>query len=76
MEAMNSGAYDQLIRDYLETRFGSALDYFAIEGQMSPSSEGDIGLTGSYRKKPSDKKMFFTVTINLASHKIQNLQEY
>ena len=32
--------------------------------------------TGSYRKKAGDKKVFFTVTVNIASRKIQNLQEY
>ena len=73
---MNSGELDQLLKDYLETKFGLALDYFAIEGRMSPDAKGDIGVTGNYRKKAGDKKIFFTVTVNLASHKIQNLQEY
>ena len=67
---------DQLIKGYLEAKFGAALDYFVIEGRMSPDANGDMGVTGSYRKRPGDKKVFFTVTVNLTSHKVQNLQEY
>jgi len=64
------------IKDYLETKFGAPLDYFAIEGRMSPDANGDMGLTGSYRKRAGDKNIFFTATINLTSHRVQNLQEY
>ena len=67
---------DQLIKDYLETKFGVPLNYFAIEGRMSADANGDMGVTGSYRKRAEDKKVFFTVTVNVASRKIQNLQEY
>jgi hypothetical protein len=67
---------DQQIKDYLETKFMAPLDYFAIEGRMSPDANGDMGLTGSYRKRAGDKNVFFTVTINLTSRKVQNLQEY
>ncbi len=73
---MNSSGLDQLLKDYLEAKFGLALDYFVIEGQMSPDAKGDVGVTGSYRKKTGDKKVFFTVTVNLTSRKVQNLQEY
>lgn len=73
---MNSGELDRLLKDYLEAKFGLALDYFMIEGRMTPDANGDMGVTGSYRKKAGDKKVLFTVTINVASHKIQNLQEY
>jgi len=73
---MNSGGTDRLLRDYLEARFGAALDYFIIESQMSPDAKGDMGVTGTYRKGASDKKVFFTVTVNLASREVQNLQEY
>jgi hypothetical protein len=47
-----------------------------VEGSMAPDTQGDMGVTGSYRKKAGDKKVFFTVTVNVTSHKIQNLQEY
>jgi hypothetical protein len=73
---MNSSGLDQLLKSYFEAKFGLALDYFAIEGRMSPDAKGDVGLTGSYRKRAGDKKVFFTVTVNLTSHKVQNLQEY
>jgi len=43
---------------------------------MAPDAQGDMGVTGSYRKKAGDKQVFFTVTVNVASRKIQNLQEY
>ena len=43
---------------------------------MSPDAKGDMGVTGSYRKRAGDKKVFFTATVNLTSRKIQNLQEY
>ena len=65
-----------VVKGFLEAKFGVALDYFAIEGRMSPDANGNIGVTGSYRKRTGDKNTFFTVTINLNSHKIQNLQEY
>jgi hypothetical protein len=73
---MNSSELDRLLKDYLEAKFGLALDYFIVEGRMAPDANGDMGVTGSYRKKVGDKKVFFTVTINVASRKIQNLQEY
>ncbi len=73
---MISDGLDQQIKDYLETKFGEPLDYFAIEGRMSPDANGDMGVTGSYRKRAGDKNVFFTVTVNLTSRKLQNLQEY
>jgi hypothetical protein len=47
-----------------------------IEGRMAPDANGNVGVTGSYRKRAGDKKVFFTVPVNLTSRKIQNLQEY
>ena len=73
---MSSSELEQVVKAFLEARFGVALDYLAIEGQMSPDTNGDMGVTGSYRKRTGDKNTFFTVTVNLTSHKIQNLQEY
>ena len=73
---MDSNELEQLVKDSLEAKFGSALDYFKIEGQMSPDENGNIGVTGTYRKRAGDKNVFFTVTVNLTSRKIQNLQEY
>ena len=73
---MNSSELDRLLREYLEARFGLTLDYFIVEGSMAPDSQGDMGVTGSYRKKAGGKKVFFTVTVNVTSRKIQNLQEY
>jgi hypothetical protein len=73
---MTSSELDQLLRGYLEAKFGAALDYFAIEAQMSPDAEGDMGVTGNYRKHASDKKFFFTATVNLTSHVVRNMQEY
>ena len=73
---MISGDLDQLIKDHLETKFGAPLDYFVIEGRMSADANGDMGVTGSYRKRAGDKNVFFTVTVNLASRKLRNLQEY
>jgi hypothetical protein len=67
---------NQLVRSYLEARLGSNLDYVALEGEMSPDTNADVGVTGNYRKRAGDKNIFFTLTINLVSHKIQNLQEY
>ena len=67
---------EQVVKAFLEAKFGVALDYFAIECQMSPDTNGNMGVTGSYRKRTGDKNVFFTVTINLTSRKIQNLQEY
>jgi hypothetical protein len=51
-------------------------DLFMVEGSVAPDEQGDIGVTGDYRKKAGDKNVFFTVTVNQTSHKIQNLQEY
>jgi len=80
VKRLNSGAVsgdlDRLIKEYLETKLGAALDFFAIEGQISPDANGDMGVTGNYRKRAGDKNVFFTVTVNLASRKIQNLQQY
>ena len=73
---MNASELDQLLRGYLESKFGLTLDYFMVEGNMAPDTQGDMGVTGSYRKKAADKKVFFTVTVNVTSRKIQNLQEY
>jgi len=73
---MNASELDQLLRGYLEARFGLTLDYFIVEGSMAPDMQGDMGVTGSYRKKAGDKKVFFTVTVNVASRRIRNLQEY
>jgi hypothetical protein len=73
---MSSSELEQLVKAYLEAKFGVALDYFAIEGRMSPDANGNMGVTGSYRKRTDNKNVFFTVTINLTSRKIQNLQEY
>jgi len=67
---------NQVVRSYLETRLGSHLDYVALEGEMSPDTNADVGVTGNYRKRAGDKNIFFTLTINLVSHKMQNLQEY
>ncbi len=74
-EIVTSGL-NQLIKPYLEARLGSAIDYVEIEGRMSPDAQGDMGVTGNYRKRAGDKNVFFTLTINLVTHKIQNLQEY
>ena len=71
-----SSELNQLIRRYLEARVGSTLDYVAVEGRMSPDAHRDMGVTGNYRKLVGDKIVFFTLTINLVSHQIQNLQEY
>lgn len=73
---MNSTELEKLIRDFLETKFGFAPDYFVIEGRMAPDANSNMGVTGTYRKRTGDKNVFFTVTVNLTSHKIQNLQEY
>ena len=73
---MTSGDLDQLVKHYLEDRFGAALEYFVIEGHMTPDINGDIGVTGDYRKKAGDKTVFFTATVNLALSTIKNLQEY
>ncbi len=75
-EGMSSSELEQLIRDSLESKFGVALDYFVIEGRMSPDVNGNMGVTGTYRKGAGDKNVFFTVTLNLTSHKVQNVQEY
>jgi hypothetical protein len=73
---MNPNELDQLLKGYLEAKFGAALDFFAIEGQMSPDATGDMGVTGNYRKHASDKNVFFTATVNLTSHIVRNMQEY
>jgi hypothetical protein len=73
---MNSGNLDQLLEDYLEARFGLALGYFVMEGRMPPDISGDVGVTGNYRKKAGDKNVFFTLTVNLDSREISNLQEH
>ncbi len=73
---MPSSELDRLLRGYLEARFGLTLYFFMVEGSMAPDEQGDMGVTGSYQKKAGDKKVFFTVTVNVASRKIQNLQEY
>ena len=73
---MNASELDRLLRGYLEAKFGLTLDYFMVEGSMAPDARGDMGVTGSYRKRAGDKKVFFTVTVNVTSRKIQNLQEY
>ena len=67
---------DRVVKNYLEAKFGLTLDYFAIEGRMSPDEDGNIGVTGNYRKKTGDKKVFFTLTVNSQSSAISNLQEY
>jgi hypothetical protein len=73
---MSSSELEHLVKDFLEAKFGFTLDYFVIEGQMTPDASGNIGVTGTYRKRTGDKNVFFTVTINLTSRKIQNLHEY
>lgn len=72
---MNSGELEQLIKGFLEDKFGIDLDYFVIEGRMAPDANGNMGVTGTYRKRTGDKNVFFTVTVNLTSRKTQNLQE-
>ena len=76
MVGMSSSELEQLVKEFLETKFGFALDYFVIEGRMAPDANGNMGVTGTYRKTTGDKNVFFTVTINLTSRKVQNLQEY
>lgn len=76
MLGMQSSDLDKLLKDHLEAKFRSTLDYFVIEGRMAPDAKGDMGVTGSYRKRAGDKNVFFTATVNLTSLKIQNLQEY
>ena len=73
---MDPRGLDQVVKDYLTAKCGTTLDYFMIENQMSPDANGDMGVTGSYRKKSSDKNVFFTLTINIDSRKVQNFQEY
>lgn len=73
---MNASALEQLLKDYLQKKYGLTLDYFAIEGQMSADAEGRMGVTGNYRKATGDRNVFFTATVNLNSHRIENLQEY
>jgi hypothetical protein len=73
---MDPSELDQVVKNYLAARCGTALDYFVIENRMSPDANGDMGLTGSYRRRAGDKNVFFTLTVNLTSRKVQNLQEY
>jgi hypothetical protein len=73
---INSGQVDRLLKDYLEAKLRSTFDYLAIEGKMTPDPNGDIGVTGNYRKKLSDKNVFFTATINVEARTVQNLREY
>lgn len=74
--SMDSSEVDQLLKDYLEAKFGSPLDYFAIEGRMTPDTKSNIGVTGNYRKRPGDKNTYFTATVNVEARTVQNLQEY
>ena len=67
---------DQAVKDYLAAKCGTPLDYFMIENRMSPDANGDMGVTGSYRRTGGDKNVFFTLTINLDSLRVQNFQEY
>jgi len=67
---------EQVIKDFVEAKVGVALDHFSIEGRMAPDVNGDMGVTGTYRKRNDVRNVFFTVTVNLASRKIQNFQEY
>ena len=76
MVGMNSTGLDQIVKEYIEAKYRLILDYCLIEGKMSPDSKGDTGVTGNYRKTPSDKNVFFAVTVNPATRVIQNLQEY
>ena len=46
---MNPNELDQLLKGYLEAKFAAALDYFAIEAQMSPD-EGRYGCHGELPK--------------------------
>jgi hypothetical protein len=73
---MNPTELDQLLKSYLAAKFGSVLDYFVIEGRMSPDATGDVGVPGTCRKRAADKNVFFTVTVNVPLDTIQNLQEY
>ena len=73
---MSPTELEQLLKNYLETNYRLTLDYFAIEGQMSPDANGDMGVTGNYRKTADGKNVFFTVTVNLTSREVKNLQEY
>jgi hypothetical protein len=73
---MNASALEQLLKDHLQKKYGVVLDYFAIEGQMSPDAQGQMGVTGNYRKTSGDKTVFFTATVNVNSRRIENLQEY
>jgi hypothetical protein len=73
---INSGQVDRLLKDYLEAKLRSTFDYLAIEGKMTPDPNGDIGVTGNYRKKLSDKNVFFTATINVEARTVKNLREY
>ena len=65
-----------LLKNYVESKVGSTLEYFVIEGRMSPDAMGDLGVTGSYRIIGEDRKFFFTATVNITSRNIRNLQQY
>ena len=73
---MDSSGLDRVVKDYLAAKCGTALDYFVIENRMSPDANGDMGVTGTYRRRAGEKNIFFTLTFNLASRKVQNFQEY
>lgn len=73
---MSPTELERLLKNYLETNYRLTLDYFAIEGQMAPDANGDMGVTGNYRKAAGGKNVFFTVTVNLTSREVKNLQEY
>jgi hypothetical protein len=73
---MTTRELNQILKSYLEARFKSPLDFFTIEGQMSPDPEGYFGVTGTLRKRAGDKSVYFTATVNLRSGIVQNLQEY
>jgi hypothetical protein len=73
---MSPTELEQLLKNYLESNYRLTLDYFAIEGKMAPDANGDMGVTGNYRKAAGSKNVFFTVTVNLTSREVKNLQEY
>ena len=73
---MSPTELEQLLKNYLESNYRLTLDYFAIEGKMAPDANGDMGVTGNYRKAAGGKNVFFTATVNLVSREVKNLQEY
>jgi hypothetical protein len=66
----------QLLKKHIESKVNSPLEDFAIEGHSSPDATGDVSVTGSYRIGSEERRFFFTVTVNLISRKMQNLQQY